>query len=96
MSKDDTVDGAVRGCRSFFRSLGQFLLWFLLISLAHDTDEAMSAPVRRDAVDGTESHSECAIVLRGHPLKIKVCERNGRIGFRERSSFPKSEASSSD
>ena len=26
----DTGDGAVRGYRSFFRSLGQFFIWFLL------------------------------------------------------------------
>ena len=49
--------------------------------------------VYRDVVDGKESKTECAIILRAHPLEIEVCERNVLSGFRVHSSIPKSEAS---
>ena len=51
------------------------------------------AVVYRDVVDGKESKTECAIVLRAHPLEIEVCERNVLSGFRVHSSISKSEAS---
>jgi hypothetical protein len=49
--------------------------------------------VYRDVIDGKESQTECAIVLRGHPVEIEICERNVLSGFRVHSSIPKSEAS---
>ena len=49
--------------------------------------------VYRNVVDGKASKTECAIVLRTHPLEIEVCERNVLSGFRVHSSIPKSEGS---
>ena len=40
-----------------------------------------------------KAKTECAIVLRAHPLEIEVCERNVLSGFRVHSSIPKLEAS---
>ena len=51
------------------------------------------AVVYRDVVDGKESKTECAIVLRALPLEIQVCERNVLSGFRVESSIPESVAS---
>ena len=47
----------------------------------------------RDVVD---AKTECAIILRAHPLEIEVCERNVLSGFRVHSSIPKIRGVSSD
>ena len=47
----------------------------------------------RVVINRKESETECAIILRGHPLEIEVCERTVRSGFRLHSRIAKSEAS---
>merc|ERR1712176_1461479 len=46
----------------------------------------------RDLVDGKEQNIERVIVLRDHPLKLEVCERNIRSGFRVHSEMMKKTA----
>ena len=49
--------------------------------------------VSRDVIDGEDSQTKCAIILRRHPLEIEVCERNVRSAFLLHSSYAKAEAS---
>ena len=44
---------------------------------------------QRVVVDGKQSQNECAIGLRGHPLKIEVYERTVRVDVLCSSSIPK-------
>jgi len=54
--------------------------------------EDVSEIAYREVTGGRESRTEFAIILRGHPLQIGLCERNVSSGFRVHSTIPKSEA----